>query len=139
MTDAPPPEAFPLQSTTKIRYSDADRQGHVNNAVFVTLMEFGRAEALLDPEAPVIEGGVSFVVARLELDYRAEMHWPGEVLIGTRVLSIGRSSFRLEHALYQDGACTALGVVVCVLMDNTTRRSTPLPTSTVAWLESKMG
>jgi acyl-CoA thioester hydrolase len=31
---------FPLTSIDKIRYSDTDRQGHVNNAVFASYLEY---------------------------------------------------------------------------------------------------
>lgn len=40
---------FPFTSFDKLRYCDTDKQGHVNNAVFSTFLETGRAEFLLDP------------------------------------------------------------------------------------------
>jgi acyl-CoA thioester hydrolase len=129
---------FPLRSLDKIRYADTDRQGHVNNAVFATLLETGRVELLFDPAAPLAEPGSAFVIARLALDFRAEIVWPGEVLIGTRVAAIGRSSVRLEQALFQGGRCVAMGETVTVLMDETTRRSRPLPPAAVARLSALM-
>ena len=33
-----------------VRYNDTDRQGHVNNAVFVTFLEAGRVSLLYNPE-----------------------------------------------------------------------------------------
>lgn len=44
---------FSLLTTDKIRYSDTDRQGHVNNAVFSTFLETGRAERLYRDELPL--------------------------------------------------------------------------------------
>lgn len=127
---------FPLRTSDKIRYSDTDRQGHVNNAVFATLLETGRVELLYDPAAPLAEPGTSFVIVRLALDFVSEIRWPGEVLIGSRIASIGRSSIRLEQALFQDGRCVASGETVVVLMDEALRRSTPLPDHAVARLKS---
>src|ERR1700722_2154599 len=43
---------FALHTYDKLRYADTDRQGHVNNAVFSTALETGRAEFLYDPDAP---------------------------------------------------------------------------------------
>lgn len=128
-------DGFPLRAAEKIRYADMDRQGHVNNAVFATFLETGRVELLYDPQAPLAGSGTAFVAARLTVDFRAELVWPGEVLIGTRVAAIGRSSFRLEQALFQDGKCAATGETVLVLIDEATRRSTPLPADAVERLQ----
>ncbi|WP_157219663.1 acyl-CoA thioesterase [Flavisphingomonas formosensis] len=136
MTDAIRIDEFPVRTSMKLRYSDTDRQGHVNNTVFVTLLEAGRVDLFYDPAAPMADPGTSFVIVRLELDYRKEMHWPGEIGIGTRVLSVGRSSFRIEQALFQGDACVATSESVLVLMDDMTRKSTPLSPTTVARLEA---
>ena len=40
---------YPLQTHDKLGDSDTDRQGHVNNAVFSSFLETGRAELLYDP------------------------------------------------------------------------------------------
>ena len=53
------------------------------------------------------------------------MNWPGEVEIGTRVASVGRSSVRMEQAVFQNGVCVAKGLSVVVLTDVNTRRSKP--------------
>lgn len=118
---------FRAWTTEKLRYADTDRQGHVNNAVFATLCEAGRVAFLYDPAAPLTAPGTAFVIARLILDYRAELNFPGTVDVGTGVLSIGTSSFRLAQGLFAAGGCVATSESVIVLMDETTRRSTPLP------------
>lgn len=116
---------YPLRTRDKLRYGDTDRQGHVNNAVFSTLFETGRVELIYDPEHPLAESGTAFVIARLEVDFRAELLWPGEVESGLRVASVGRSSVRLEQAIFQAGRCAASAVTVIVLVDETTRKSRP--------------
>jgi acyl-CoA thioester hydrolase len=134
MTDAPRPEDFPRHSFDKLRYRDTDRQGHINNAVFATLFETGRVELLLNPEAPLHGPGAGFVIARLIIDFVDEMHWPGEIDIATRVASVGRSSVRLEQALFQSGRHVASAQSVIVHVDHATRRSSPLPAATTALL-----
>jgi len=118
-----------------IRFGDTDKLGHVNNAAFSTFLETGRTHALLDPKKPVIHPGTTFVIAKLILDFKTEMLWPGEAHIGTRCKSIGRSSFVLEQIILQNDAVTALAETVMVMMDETTRKSTPLPDGTVARLK----
>ncbi|ACB97034.1 acyl-CoA thioesterase [Beijerinckia indica] len=127
---------FPLHASDKIRFGDTDSLGHINNAVFATFLETGRAEILCDPRAPLAAPGTVFVLARLVLDFRAEITWPGEILIGTRIAGVGRSSIRLEQALFQNERCVATSETVIVLMDEMTRRSTPLASTTVEWLAS---
>ncbi len=67
-----------------IRFADTDKLGHVNNAAFSTFLESGRVHFLLDREKPLNQPGTSFVIAKLILDFKAEMHWPGQAHIGTR-------------------------------------------------------
>ena len=109
----------------KLRYGDTDRQGHVNNAVFATFLETGRVNMLFGGEVDLAGPNGAFVLARLELDYRAEVNWPGEVWFGTNLARLGRSSLRLEQAVFQNGECVASGVSIVVLTDITTRRSKP--------------
>lgn len=122
---------FPLRTTDKVRYADTDRQGHVNNALFATFLETGRVTVLYDPGSPLAEPGTAFVIARLELDFRGEITWPGEIAIGTRIEAIGRSSIELKQALFQNDQCVALARTVIVLMDEATRRSRPLSAAAV--------
>jgi acyl-CoA thioester hydrolase len=125
---------FAVYTSDKIRYSDTDRQGHVNNAIFATLLETGRVEVLYDTAAPLAEPGSAFVIARLTLDFRAEINWPGTIRIGTRVASIGRSSVKLEQGLFQNEQCVATAETVIVLMDETTRQARPLPAAAITRL-----
>lgn len=129
-------ESFPLQSNDKLRYGDTDRQGHVNNAVFSTFLETGRVAALYDPAAPLAEPGCSFVIARLAIDFLAEILWPGEVQVGTRIASVGRSSMQIEQAIFQADKCVATSQSVIVQVDETTRKSRPLSARCVAQLEA---
>lgn len=117
---------YPQQVVEKLRYRDTDRQGHVNNAVFSTLLEAGRVSVIYDPARPLAGAGCAFVIARLEVDFRAELNWPGEVVVGTAVAKIGRSSFELTQGIFQNDACAALSRSVIVQMDEATRRSHPL-------------
>lgn len=128
------PAAFQFWMFDDVRYSDTDRQGHVNNAVFATFFETGRVTLIYSPQAGLNPAGTEFVIARLEIDYLAEIAWPGSVAIGTTVASVGRSSLTLDQALFQDGKRVAQAKSVIVLIDQKSRRSTPLPRAATDWL-----
>ena len=117
---------YPVVVTIPVQWGDQDAFRHVNNAVFATFLETGRVELLHDLAAPIADAGSSFVLARVVIDFRAEVLWPGTVEIGTRVSAFGRSSITLDQAVFQNGACVAQGQSVVVLVDNSTRRSRAL-------------
>lgn len=127
---------FPLRAYEKLRYADTDRQGHVNNAIFSTMLETGRVELLYNPEKPLAAHGCAFVIARLTLDFRHEITWPGTVHIGTRVLALGRSSITIEQGLFQGERCVAVATTVIVHINQTTRRSQELPATAAAYLQT---
>jgi YbgC/YbaW family acyl-CoA thioester hydrolase len=79
------PAECPVVTSDKIRYADTDRQGHVNNAAFATFCETGRVEILYDPAHPLTSDGGEFVIVSLNLVFKDEIQWPGEVTIGTYV------------------------------------------------------
>lgn len=125
MDTTPRLEDFPGRSHDKLRYGDTDRQGHVNNAVFATFMETGRVELVYSGDEPLLEPGFSFVLAKIEINYLAEVLWPGTVEIGTRVAKVGNSSVTMEQALFQNGTCRATATSVVVHFDEKTRKSHP--------------
>lgn len=135
-TPPPKPEAFKSWVADRLRYCDTDQLGHVNNAVFSTFCESGRTAILYRDGRPIAPAGLNWVIARLELNYRSELNWPGEVETGTAVEKIGSSSMVLYQGIFKDGICAGDARTVIVLMDESTRRSTPLPPEVVATLES---
>ena len=130
---------FSHRAVDKIRYGDTDRQGHVNNAVFATFFETGRVELLHMGEHPVTDDGCSFVLAHLGVDFRAELRWPGEVVIGTRVTKVGKSSIRLTQALFQGNECNATAETVVVQVDQATGKPRELSSSSVDYLNGLTG
>ena len=137
-SEALAPQAFPARITERLRYADTDRQGHINNAVFATLFESGRVAFLYDPARPLAPAGAQFVIAKLSIDFLDELNWPGDVVVGTGVARLGRSSLYLDQALFVADRCVARATSVIVLMDEATRRSTPLPPATVTVLEAML-
>jgi len=137
MPSAPslPLDAYPFRASAEIRYADTDRQGHVNNAVFATFSEIGRVAFLYDPAHPLAPEGASFVVARLTIDFHAELFWPGTVAIGTGVTRIGRSSFTLAQGMFNRDKRVASAEAVIVLFDQGTRASRALPVDAIQRLE----
>lgn len=118
-------EDFPSVTTERVRYSDTDRQGHVNNLQFGAFLEAGRAHVLFgggDLSAP----GCFFVIARTSIEFVGELAWPGEVTVANRVERIGTSSVRFAQALFQDNRCAAISESVMVQIDIASRAASSL-------------
>lgn len=116
-------DQFPFISTDKLRYGDTDRQGHINNAVFMTFLETGRVEILHKPQSPLYDDNAEFVLANINLNLLGEIEWPGDVQIGTSVIKIGNSSVTLYQQIFQNGICVASAESVVVQMNTITRKS----------------
>jgi acyl-CoA thioester hydrolase len=111
----------------KLRFSDTDMIGHVNNVAFAALLESGRTafgQANLFPHMPA---GMLVVMARVEIDYRRELHWPAVVDVGTRLTAVGRSSYAMGQGIFLGDTCVATGRTTLVMIDQESRRSAPLP------------
>jgi acyl-CoA thioester hydrolase len=121
-----------------LRYGDTDRQGHVNNAVFATFCESGRVSFLYDEALDLRGPGGEFVIVRLELDFHAELFYPGTIDIGTRVLAIGRSSFRLGQGIFKGDLCAATAECIMVLVDGATRKAMPLTPKLRQWMGQRL-
>jgi acyl-CoA thioester hydrolase len=120
----------------KIRFSDTDMIGHVNNVAYAALLESGRtafAQAELFPHMPK---AFLVVMARIEIDYRRELHWPGTVDIGSRLVSISRSSYAIGQGIFRGETCITTGKTTLVMIDRQTRKATPLPDDYRAVLEN---
>ena len=122
-----------------LRFCDTDLNGHVNNAVFSAFCESGRVNALRTILDPTREPATFFVIARLTIEFRAELHYPGRVRCGTWLDAIGRSSVGFAQALLAgDGRIAGLSHAVTVLMDGPTRRPRPLGEATRAAVEAML-
>ena len=139
MTELPKLADYPAHDYDKLRYSDMDTQGHVNNAVFTTLLETGRTSLLNHPTINAWnQSKYAYVIARLEVDYRAELRWPGLVHVGTGVKSIGKSSIVLAQALFMDDVCVVTAQSVMVQVGKISHRPEPLTEDTRAILAGLM-
>jgi acyl-CoA thioester hydrolase len=119
-------------TTHRLRFNDTDKLGHVNNAVFAVMLEQGRSELMAEAGLPVGTGELAVVIVRMELDFLAEMTWPGYVVIETSVTRLGGRSFQLGQRLLQDATPTGQAVTVMVVMDRAARRAVPIE----PWRES---
>jgi len=101
-----------------VRFSDVDRYRHINNVATATYCETGRVEFAerLWPGSTAGETA-GWVIVKLTVAFLAQAHYPGEVLIGTRVERVGRTSVTFGQGLFKDGICFATSEAIMVWVD----------------------
>ena len=94
-----------LRFPMPLRWSDMDAYGHVNNVVFLRLLEDARVMAFHGHDSEdggnMLDTGV--LVARHEIEYLAPLHWrPEPVAIDLWVTEIKGASFEMGYEVLDD-------------------------------------
>lgn len=110
-----------------IRFGDQDSLGHVNNASIATYCESARLDFSHALGHKTGRADITWVLARLTIDYRAELHYPGTVRIGTAVGRLGTSSCTLVEGLFVGKTCVATSKATVVMIGVASRKSVPIP------------
>jgi acyl-CoA thioester hydrolase len=119
-------EDFPYRLADNVRFADLDPNGHVNNAVYATYFETGRVTLMKDRSTGLMPPGLGWIMVRIDIHFRAELHWPGKIELGLGVARFGRTSVTFDQVVFSEGKCVASAQAVTVLIDETTRKPTPL-------------
>lgn len=133
---APSLADYAVTTVEKLRFADTDRNGHITNTVFAACCQNARMELLSDQRRVPLPPDTHFVIARLVLDFRCEMHWPGIVEVGTRVGWVRKSSVMLAQGLFVERRCVAVAESIVALVDSATRRPMRIPLATAQALHS---
>ena len=115
---APSPD-FPFTIRERVRFSDCDPMGHANNAVYSSYLEEARIGMLGDLG--------DFILARVEIDFRAPLRAGAEIEILSRCTRVGTKSFELEHEIREGEDVVAAGKSVLVAYDYAREESVPVP------------
>jgi len=131
--DRPPRLAdFPYRHADNIRFADLDPNQHVNNTAYATYFESARVSLIRDPARGLMPPGTGWVLVRLDIDFRAELHWPGRIEIGLGITRLGRTSVTFAQGVFSaEGACAASAVATTVLIDRASRKPAPLPKAVI--------
>ena len=119
-------EDFPYRLTDNVRFADLDPNHHVNNAVYATYFETGRVTLMKDRASGLMPEGFAWIMVRLDIHFRAELRWPGTIELGLGVSKFGRTSVTFDQVVFSAGQCVASAQSVSVLLDEATRKPTPL-------------
>ena len=117
----------PFVHGERVRFRDLDAKGHVNNAVFLTYIESARVAFLQHLGAAATLEDMSFIVARIEIDFRAPVAFGEEVAVSVRASRFGEKSFDLDYELRVDGRVVAQAKSVLVGYDYGSGETVAIP------------
>ena len=112
----------------RIDWSDLDLLGHVNNIAFSRFIQAARVEYCGHIGLDVFQGMTTGpILAASRVQFIAQLFFPGNVRILTRIKKAGGTSIVLEHALYDDrGTLCAFAEDVVVRYDFAAKTKIPL-------------
>ena len=118
--------AFAFFHPLRVRWAECDGQGIVFNVNYflyfdVAVTEYMRALGYPGPKAPEV-----FTV-HAEADYKASARFDEMIEVGVRVARLGRTSMRVETAVFRDAALLVSGALVYVHAEKGTQAASPLP------------
>ena len=113
----------------QLRFNDIDILGHLNNTVYFSLYDLGKAKYMEDaglrgkgPEAP------TSVIADVHCAYLKPIHYGDEIFVTTCCTEIGDKHFVLEQEMTDDkGEVRSHCRTVMVYVDRKTGKAAPLP------------
>jgi acyl-CoA thioester hydrolase len=119
-------ETFALFTPVTMRFCDTDKLGHINNVSIASYIEAARCE-LFDRllKSAAAPPNIDYVLARIAIDFRRELHYPGTVEVGSRFLRLGNRSIVSGYGAFFGENCFATAESTNVFYDLDTRTSTP--------------
>jgi len=134
LTDA---RTFRHWTQVSLRFSDQDSLGHINNVAIAQYVEQGRV-AFIDGLMKERGGDIDYLLANVNIDYRREMHFPGVVDVGARLVRVGTKSVTTGYGLFKDGANAATATSVNVFFNPKTGATVAIPDELRKVLEAEL-
>lgn len=117
---------FKFCSKIKVRYSETDMSGHINNVSYFIYFEQARGEYL--NSINFFDSQVTAVTADLWCHYHQEAFFPDNLKAGVRVVGIGSKTMDLEYYIIsEDESLIATARGTLVIIDKKTNRSMTIP------------
>lgn len=105
------------------RFSETDGLGHINNTVIPVWFEAAREPifAIFNPTLNLSQWNL--IIAKIEVEYLAQIHYPDAIEIRTYLTKIGNSSMHIQQQVLQNDEIVAKGQCVMVKYDYNSQTS----------------
>lgn len=117
--DIPSIEEFRHAMPVQLRFNDIDILGHVNNTVYFSLYDLGKARWM----GEIVDNKINWqrvetIIANIDCAFISQMRFGEDIYVLTRCVHIGRKSFTLQqmlvNTLTREVKSVAETVMVCI-------------------------
>lgn len=118
-------ETFRFTIPYIVRVADVNYGGHVANSAVLNFFQDARIAYLRnlgDYSEMSVGGGCGIILPEAYVKYLAEMFLGDELVIGVKVIDLGRTSFRMAYRIERAGQGVAEGETVLVCFDYAARK-----------------
>ena len=129
---------FPVQVKISLAWGEMDSYGHINNIYYLRYFETARIQyfqetGLIDSKAKT---GLGPILAQTTCKYHKPLTYPDQIVVGSKVKSMSKSSFVMEHLIVSEKlGVVASGEGVIVMYDYNTSQKAELPLDIRAAIE----
>lgn len=126
---------FPLT----VRWGDMDAYGHVNNMFFFKYLESARFGYIEDVCMAHLDAIPVVVLADIRCHFQAQLHYPAQIVVKSKVVRLGNSSFDLHAEIWEGGRLCASSQAVMVWFDPHSNRPMRIPENVAAAIRAYEG
>ena len=114
-------------TTITPRFSETDVLGHISNTAMPVWFEAAREGFFRRIHPAMTTHDWPLILARIELDLKAQIHLGADVIVKTGVEKIGTKSLTVVQQAWQHDQLAAVGRTIMVYFDYSTQSSKPIP------------
>lgn len=113
----------------KVRFSETDALGHVNNVSYFIYLEEGRVDFFQKLDTWVSLRDWKFILASVKCDFIDQVYFGQDLKVSTQISQIGNKSFRLVQNImeYETNKLVAKSESVMIYFDFDEQKSKPIP------------
>ena len=118
-----------LDITIEPRFCETDALGHISNTTLPIWFESARGPLFRKILTSSKLEDWSIIVARISVDFSAQIYWGSPVKISTAIKKIGSKSFTIQQRAYQKDKTVAEAETVLVYFDFKEQSTKAIPES----------
>ncbi|MRG86801.1 acyl-CoA thioesterase [Salinibacillus xinjiangensis] len=124
------------ECTVRVRASETDALGHVNNVSYFIYYEEARIELFRELVPTITLEDWPFILAYTSSSFKQQGYFDEKLTIQTFVRRIGNKSFELQHEILNERGVISIGNETVVYFDFNTQKAAPIPDDIRLKLES---